>query len=139
MPMGPGPIGFATFVAVKWAGYTGAAYALRLAYAVPSASVLKVGSTRTAVRIGAGLAYGALWLFGLPKMGAHLAGVYYFLFLLPVRMAEWSFVLWLFFDRKLADRWRLLKFAAYGSGWSYVLDAAAVGTALVVPGGVWVC
>ncbi|PYU33339.1 MAG: hypothetical protein DMG28_08440 [Acidobacteria bacterium] len=139
MPMGPGPIGFATFVAVKWAGYTGTAYALRLAYAAPSASVLKVGSTRTAVGIGAGLAYGALWLSGLPKMGAHLADVYYFVFLLPVRMAEWSFVLWLFFDRKLADHWRLLRFATYGSGWSYVLDAVAVGTALVVPGGVWVC
>jgi hypothetical protein len=54
-------------------------------------------------------------------------------------MGEWSLILWAFFDKKDPDWTRLFIFAGLGSLWSYALDAIGVGTALVIPGGMWVC
>ena len=143
MPGGATAVGYGAFAAVKFAGYTGAAYALKRAYTAGSTSILKVGATRTGVGIAAGLAYGALWMFAAPTMGTGKgflpALLLYFLLLLPVRMAEWSFILWLFFDRALAERRRMLKYAALGSGWSYALDVVGMVFAFVVPGGFWLC
>jgi hypothetical protein len=63
----------------------------------------------------------------------------YYIFLLPVRLAEWTFLIWLFFDRGLHDRVRMWKYVAFGTICSYALDAIGVGAALVLPGGFWVC
>jgi len=140
MPMGPGPIAFVAFVGVKFAGYTAAAKLLQRTYAAPQVNVLKVGSARTALGIAAGLAYGAVWMFGARNVaGAGPSMVWYFLGLVPIRMGEWSLILWLFFDKKDPDWTRVSIFAGLGSLWSYVLDAIGVGTALVIPGGMWVC
>jgi hypothetical protein len=140
MPMGPAPLGFAAFVAVKFVGYTAAAKLLQRAYEAPHVSLLKVGSARTALGIVAGIAYGAFWWVATRNsVGAGPSAVWYFLGLIPVRMGEWSLILWLYFDRKSPDWTRLLIFAGLGSLWSYALDAIGVGTALVIPGGMWVC
>ena len=61
--------------------------------------------------------------------------IYYYAFLLPVRLTEWTFLIWLFFDRSLNDRVRMWKYIAFGTICSYVLDAIGVGAALVLPGG----
>jgi hypothetical protein len=141
MPMGPGPIAFVAFVGVKFIGYTAAAKVLQRTYEAPQVSVMKVGSARTALGVVAGLAYGAIWMFATRKIVGRPGPsmVWYFLGLVPVRMGEWSLILWTFFDKKDPDRTRLLIFAGLGSLWSYALDAIGVGTALVIPGGMWVC
>ena len=140
MPMGPAPLGFAAFVAIKFAGYTAAAKLLQRTYEAPHLSVFKVGSARTALGVAAGVAYGAAWWFATrDNTGAGPSMFWYFLGLAPVRMGEWSLILWAFFDRRDPDWTRLSIFAGLGSLWSYALDAIGVGTALVIPGGMWVC
>jgi hypothetical protein len=57
---------------------------------------------------------------------------------LPVRVAEWTFLIWLFFDRSL-QRSRLWKYVLLGIVWSYLLDVIGVAAAWVLPGGFWVC
>jgi len=140
MPMGPGPIAFVAFVGVKFIGYTAAAKVLQRTYVAPQVSVFKVGSARTALGIAAGLAYGGIWMFATRNVvGAGPSMLWYFLGLVPVRMGEWSLILWAFFDKKDPDWKRLLTFAGLGSLWSYGLDAIGMGAALVIPGGIWVC
>ncbi len=140
MPMGPAPLGFAAFVAVKFVGYTAAAKLLQRAYEAPQVSFLKVGSARTSLGIVAGIVYGVFWWVATRNsVGAGPSTLWYFLGLVPVRLGEWSLVLWLFFDKRSPDWTRLLIFSGLGSLWSYALDAIGMGTALVIPGGMWVC
>ena len=66
----------------------------------------------------------------------------YFVFfglLIPIRLAEWSLLIHLFFDRELTQRGRDLRYAARGTFWSFLLDAVGIGAAFVVPGGFWIC
>jgi hypothetical protein len=58
---------------------------------------------------------------------------------LPVRMAEWALLVYLFFDRSLMDRRKALWVCAGGTVWSYCLDVIGIAAALVVPGGAWIC
>jgi hypothetical protein len=146
MPAGPSLTGFAYFAAVKAASYTAASVVLKNGYGLRESSkpsVWSVGLTRTGIGIVVGLLYGSLWIFVLGKfVGSHsilYSSVLYYFFLLPVRFAEWSLLIWLFFDRGLHDRLRMWKYIAFGTLCSYVLDAIGVGAALVLPGGIWVC
>ena len=142
MPMGPAPLGFAYFVGVKFVGYTGAASLLRKAYPESHRGILKVGIVRTAIGLGAGLLYGGLWWLLVWSKAYSPAGpgaVTYMLGLLPVRLAEWTWLLYLFFDRSFQDRPKAAKAVAAGTLWSYCLDAIAIVAALVIPGGIWVC
>jgi hypothetical protein len=50
--MGPAPLGFAYFVGVKSAGYTGAALAIRRVHAECKGRILRVGLARTVIGIG---------------------------------------------------------------------------------------
>jgi hypothetical protein len=140
MPMGPAPLGFAYFVGVKFAGYTVAGLAIRKVYPEFTGSIVKVGATRTTIGIGAGLMYGVLWWLGselFPK--ANPSGVFYFLGLLPIRVGEWMWLMYLFFDRSWIDPQKAFRVAVGGSIWSYCLDAIGIGAAFVIPGGIWVC
>ncbi len=138
--MGPAPLGFAYFVGVKLVGYTAAAFALRRIYPDSKVAVAKVGAARTAIGLGAGLAYGGLWILLSSKVfRTQDPSTAYLLGLLPVRIAEWLLLLHLFFDRNLKDRQKAIKSAVAGSIWSYCLDAIGIGAALVIPGGIWVC
>ena len=142
MPMGPAPLGFAYFVSVKFVGYTAAAYALRRVYPDSKVAVAKVGAARTVIGVGAGLAYGAFWIYLLSRVihgNGNSSEYLYFLGLFPVRMAEWLWLLHLFFDRGLRNRPRACRAAVGGTIWSYCLDAAGIAAALVIPGGIWVC
>jgi len=142
MPAGPGVLGFAYFSAVKAAGYTGFALALKGGYGLresPKPDVWAVGLARTGIGIVAGLSYGALWWFLLGKILGDSADILFYVFLLPVRFAEWSLLIWLFFDRGLHDRNRQWKWVGWGILCSYLLDAVGVFAAFVLPGGAWVC
>lgn len=138
----PGPLGLVYFAGVKAIGYTAASVVLKRGYGLrssPSPSVLTIGLTRTAIGIGAGLLYGGAWYLLVNNAKQDISPVYYFVFLLPIRLVEWSFLIWIFLDRGFDDRVRLLTYATFGTICSYVLDAIAVGAAFVLPGGIWVC
>ena len=145
MPGAPTAAGFAYFTGVKAVGYTAASILLKHGYkalAPVKAKVVTIGLTRTGIGLAAGLIYGGLWIAVGSKMRLQESErlfIYYYLFLLPVRLAEWTFLIWLFFDRTLHDRGRLWKYVAFGTICSYILDAIGVGAALVLPGGFWVC
>jgi hypothetical protein len=140
MPMGPAPLGFAYFVGVKFAGYTAAALAIRKFYPEFKGGIAKVGATRTAIGIGAGLAYGGIWLGGVSLLhSVDPSMIPYFIGLLPVRIAEWMWLMHLFFDRGLTDPQRAFRVSVGGAVWSYCLDAIGLGAAWVIPGGIWVC
>jgi hypothetical protein len=141
MPMGSAPWGYAYFVGVKLAGYTGAAAVIRRWYPEFRGRTFVVGLARTAIGIAMGAAYGALW-FALAEFLVHAKNpnaLFYLAALLPVRMAEWALLVYLFFDRSLMDRRKALWVCAGGTVWSYCLDVIGIAAALVVPGGAWIC
>jgi hypothetical protein len=143
MPAGPGPVGFVAFTGVKLVGYTFAALALKKAFPAANAGAAKVGLARTGIGLVAGALFGGIWIL----LSAHfenrwpdwMAGFVFFGLLIPIRLAEWSLLIHLFFDRGLVQRARDVKFAAAGSLWSFVLDAVGIVAAFVVPGGFWIC
>jgi hypothetical protein len=140
MPAGPGPLGFVAFSGVKLVGYTIAALVLRKAYAKPSSNPILVGLARTAIGLIAGVSFGAVWLLAIRYRSiSDMAAPLFFIVLAPIRMGEWSLLIHLFFDRGLTERGRDLKYAALGTGWSFVLDGIGVGAAFVIPGGFWIC
>jgi len=141
-------LGYIGFCEVKFAGYSVAAWAISESYKRPDRKPWIVGGTRTLIGMATGAAYFGL-VFGLlmPALsksfvGATADGILGFLLypvgLLPLRIAEWWFLLWLFYDRKLeqpAKGWRIVY---VGTVWSYVLDLPAT-LGLLTVGGVWVC
>jgi len=137
-----GPLGFVYFAGVKYAGYVAAALVLRETYK-SSASPWRVGLARTGIGLVAGTLFGGVWLlmssFFENKWPDWLAGVVFFGLLVPVRLAEWSLLIHFYFDEGLVQRAKDLKFAAFGSLWSFVLDAVGIFAAFVVPGGFWIC
>lgn len=143
MPMGPAPAGFLYFVGVKFAGYSGCAHLLRAKLyddleSGGTTRTLKIGGARTGIGIVAGIAYGFLalstgWFRGNAGAGLYLLG------LLPVRIAEWWLLLWLFFGKQIRDDGNLFWGVTIGIAVSYVLDAIGIAAAFVLPGGMWVC
>jgi hypothetical protein len=63
----------------------------------------------------------------------------FYVALLPVRLVEWSLVIWFFFERSRESGFRLTGYSILGSLWSYLLDVPAIFAAFVVPGGMWIC
>src|SRR5215475_11850468 len=142
MPGGPAPLGFAYFVGIKFVGYTAAAAVLRRRYPESKASIVKVGLSRTVIGIAAGAAYGGLWylLFRfLNPPGSPVYDALYLAGLFPVRIAEWMWLIYLFFDRTWSKPRGPWSVAVDGTMWSYALDAIGIAAAFVVPGGFWVC
>ncbi|MCC7249645.1 MAG: hypothetical protein IT473_13565 [Lysobacter sp.] len=133
--MGAGPAGLAYFVAVKLAGYTAMAYYLRKKYPQSTASPWVVGATRTLIGLGAGIGL----VFLTERIGIVTPSFAFYGVMLPLRIAEWLLVLWLFYERP-DWRWsRALRWASLGYVVSCLLDAPAVLSMFVLPGGVWVC
>ena len=129
-------IGYLGFCAVKFAGYSLAARFLSRSYQRPDHNAFVVGGVRTLIGMAAGAVYYAIWRL-IPH--AEVAGgIGYLAGLLPVRIAEWWLLVWLFYDRPLQQRakdWRTVLLATV---WSYALDVPAV-IGFFVTGGVWVC
>jgi hypothetical protein len=146
MPAGPGPMGYVYFAGVKAIGYTAVSAVLKSGYGLRDAQKPKlwaVGLTRTGIGIAVGGLYGIVWLFVRNKLSTadfdSLDSLRYFGTLIPIRFAEWSLLIWIFFDRGLRDRERQWKYAGIGILCSFLLDAIGVGAAMVLPGGFWVC
>lgn len=135
MAGGPTPIGLAAFTAVKFAGYTAAGSWFRRRYRNERVRPWLFGLVRTLVGIAAGV--GCLYLG--EKVGIVRAEFLFWACLVPVRMAEWSLVLWWFFERPDVRRGRLFAYASLGTAWSYALDVPAVIFMYYIPGGFWVC
>jgi len=145
MPAGistPG-LGYATFCAIKFAGYTAAAHFLSMSYKRADLASWKVGAVRTLIGMAAGAAYFGLWT--LVQRSGHAPGgihggfpLLYLAGLLPVRIAEWWLLIWLFYDRKLREPAKGWRMVWLGTIWSYVLDAPAI-TGFIATAGFWVC
>jgi hypothetical protein len=133
MAGGPGPTGFAAFLAVKYAGYSLAGGVLNWAYSTRERSAWKVGLVRTVIGVAAGVT------FGLAAMYLPIGGWLFFGGLIPVRVLEWGLLLRLFYEAQFLATPRAWRWSAAGVVWSFLLDAIGVGAALVVPGGIWVC
>jgi hypothetical protein len=132
---GSGLVGLAAFPALKFAGYSLAGYYLKNRYREPGVSSAKFGAARTALGVVAGISY------------AYLAGslevsqAQFYLGLIPVRVAEWSLIIWMFFEygRIETKRLKLVKYSALGVIWSYLLDLFIILPLLFIPGWFWVC
>src|SRR5262245_46052221 len=95
------------------------------------------GLARTVLGVVAGVSFALL----AERSGLLRSELLWYVCLFPVRLMEWLLVLWLFFERKAAQKdpgW-LAGASMLGSLWSYVLDVPAVLSVFVVPGGMWVC
>ena len=141
----PTAAGFLYFTGIKAAGYTAASVVLKIGYGLrgaPKPSVWAVGLTRTGIGLAAGALYGGLWILAMNKfntMEGEGSAILFYVFLLPIRLAEWILLIWLFLDGGLQQRGRMWKYAAFGTICSYALDAIGVAAAFVLPGGIWVC
>lgn len=98
----PTPMGFLYFTAVKAAGYTAASVVLKNGYGLwraPEPRIWAVGLTRTGIGLAAGALYGGLWILALNKLnsfGGEGSAVLFYLFLLPIRLAEWILLIFAF-------------------------------------------
>ena len=139
-------LGYLGFAAVKFAGYSLAAPVISRTYGRTDRNPFIVGATRTAIGMAAGATYfGLLWSAGSFGIGPLARGsssthgeFFYLAGLLPVRIAEWWLLLWLFYDRRFGQPARAWRTVALATAWSYVLDAPAIMGFLVV-GKVWIC
>ena len=135
-------LGYTTFCAFKFAGYTAAAHVLSGLYDCKDHSAWKVGAVRTLIGMAAGAAYFGLWSLVSRNTPGAIQGsgvpFFYLAGLLPIRIAEWWLLIWLFYDREFrqpAKDWRAV---VLGTVWSYVLDAPAV-AGFIATAGFWVC
>ena len=136
-------LGYATFCAIKFGGYTVAAHFLSMHYDRSEVSAWKVGAVRTLIGMTAGAAYFGLW-FVVDRGGYHPGGGFgsspfpYLAGLLPVRIAEWWLLIWLFYDRELREPAKDWRMVGLGTLWSYVLDAPVI-AGFIATAGFWVC
>ena len=143
MPAGishPG-VGYATFAAIKFAGYAAAAHFLSMRYNREDLSAWKVGGARTLIGMSAGAVYFGLWFAYEYAAHPDMFRDYPYLYLaglLPFRIAEWWFLIWLFYDRKLREPAKGWRMVGLGTVWSYILDAPAI-AGLVATAGIWIC
>ena len=138
MPGGPLPVGIAAFTAVKFSGYTVAAIQLKKSYQRESPNPLLIGGARTALGIGVGVAYASasaalVSLLGYGSWPLFLLG------LVPVRLAEWFFIILVFFEHPIKNSARAFKLSAVGMAWSFLLDVPALLALFYIPGGFWIC
>jgi hypothetical protein len=139
-------LGYLGFVAVKFAGYSLAARAITWSYARNDLNPFLVGGARTLIGIATGAAYLGVWLsaayFGVGAFArppsAITGEVLYLAGLLPVRIAEWWLLLWIFYDRQLRQATKGWRTVGLATAWSYALDVPAVMGFLVV-GKLWIC
>jgi len=134
-PSGSAFVGLATFPAVKFFGYSLAGYVLKGRYGDPGVHSLSFGAARTLLGVVAGISYAVL----AGRLAA--SEVPFYLGLIPVRVVEWSLIIWVFFEYgKPEGKWsRPIKYSALGVIWSYILDLYVLLPILFIPGWFWVC
>jgi hypothetical protein len=135
VPAGPLPLGLIYFAGVKLVGYTLAGRVLLWAYGASTPRPVLLGFARTFL----GLVVGIAFAWTVDAMHVVSSEWSFYLLLLPVRVGEWSFVIWYFF-RPRASGWRqLLALSSLGAVWSTVLDLPAILAVFTLPGGAWIC
>lgn len=137
----PGPFGFAAFAGIKLAGYTVAGVTLRRLYPATRALAFTIGATRTATGLAVGIiniAFLAMFASRSNSMNGEIAP-WLFLSLIVLRLIIWTFIVWLFCDRKWERTQRTLTCVVAGTAFSFLLDVAGVALALVSPGQTTFC
>lgn len=129
-------IGYIGFCAVKFVGYSLAARFISRRYERTDRSVFTVGGVRTLIGMAVGAAYFSLWR--LMPGAAEAGSIGYLGGLIPVRLAEWWFLLWLFYDRQFQQTRKNWRTAVLATAWSYALDVPAL-IGFFVTGGVSIC
>lgn len=147
MPAGPEPLGFAYFAATKLVGYTAfCRWAIepqlyKMEGALPPIpSAWKAGAVRTGIGVAIGVTVGlAFW--SVPWFATHdfVATPLFFSLLIPIRIFEWWLLLRWIYGHFQLSRLQRNSLIAGGIATSFALDAVGVFTAIVVPGGMWVC
>jgi hypothetical protein len=130
-------VGYLVFGAIKFAGYSLAARFISRRYGRTDRNPFAVGGVRTLVGMVAGAFYFGL-LAILPQKAVMAGGLVFLTGLLPLRIAEWWLLLWLFYDRRLEQPgigWRVV---AVATAWSFVLDVPAI-AGMFFTGGFWIC
>ena len=130
-------IGYLVFGGIKFAGYSLAARSISKRYQRTDRNAYAVGGTRTLIGVIAGALYFGLLSF-LPREAVATGGLVFLVGLVPMRIAEWWLLLWVFYDRGLEQRrlgWRVVALATL---WSFALDIPAIAGAFFT-GGFWIC
>ena len=99
------------------------------------------GLARTGIGIVVGIIVGLGFFTYVPKAKFFVSNLetFFFLGLLPVRVLEWSFFLWLPYRRFALTRAAKVGAVSGGIVLSFLLDAIGVVAAFCLPGGVWIC
>ncbi len=147
MPFGPQPAGFAYFVGAKYLGYSlycgFASRRIAVKQSLPRTdlpSLWGAGAVRTLIGVAVGAVVG-LSFWKIPYFAAHdtVDSVLFFTLLIPVRVGEWWLLFRTMYPRSIPGAHSYGWLIALGIVVSFVLDALALLTALVLPGGMWVC
>ncbi len=139
----PGPLGFASFVAVKFGGYAIAGIALKKLQPTITASIVKIAVTRTGLGIllGPPMTLLGAFVIGLLFSGAksNMSSYVGYMILFLVRVLVWSLVVFIFTKRSDISRTNLWAYAAVGAVWSCLLDWPGFKLAMIAPGQIPVC
>ena len=147
MPAGPTELGFVYFAAAKVIGYTAFCHfvvrnhlkALAPESAMPSS--WSGGIIRASIGVAVGAVVG-LSFWKIPALSSHdsqVAELLFFCLLIPVRIGEWYFLLRTVYRRFPLPRSTSAGIIAKGIFASFALDFFGIITALVIPGGAWIC
>jgi len=123
------------FSVYKWLGYSLAGKLLNTCYAKRYPSAWKVGLVRALIGMAVGGMFTLTWYLleshgffrnlGM-TMGRGGSSLYYLAALIPVRIAEWSLIIWIFYDRKFDKAGKAIIFIVSGVVWSFLLDLPVV-------------
>lgn len=131
--------GYASFAAIKLAGYTLAAWVLRKIYGQARAPVIVVGLARTALGMLAGMSFFKGIELAKERYDLPVDSIFYYLAgLILLRIMEWWLTVWFFYDRELTRKQKDWTCVFGGIAWSFFLDVpAALG--FIATGGVSIC
>jgi hypothetical protein len=125
-------LGYGAYCVVKFIGYSFAVHSISRNYQT-AINPFFVGGIRTLIGMGVGVAYFFILQWLWPEADALLP-----IGLVPVRLAEWWLLLWLFYDRQLEQRKKGWKTVVFSTIWSFFLDVPAM-IGFFVTGGISVC
>jgi hypothetical protein len=102
-------------------------------------SAVKAGVVRTMIGAAVGAVVGLGFWSVPPLRNFDFATPLFFAILVPVRVAEWALLYrWIYRMRPFADP-GAMKLIALGILASFALDAIGMASAIILPGGMWVC
>jgi len=125
---------YVAYAVMKLVGYSLSAYAIRAVLVRPDVSPWRVGLVRTLLGIVVGGLYTAGWavfggrdaLEGVVLTDPQSTAIWYAVGLVPVRILEWTWLIWYFFDRRFDRPGRDVLCVVLGVVWSFVLDLPAL-------------